>query len=89
MCSIVYGTVAASWIPSSVMFNILYVHGCMRLAHHEIYQGLFSLVAKLWDSLRAELSSVFNVIERVANECYQINLIVDEAFVNEFSAKIP
>mmetsp|Transcript_472 Transcript_472/g.832 ORF Transcript_472/g.832 Transcript_472/m.832 type:complete len:1029 (-) Transcript_472:383-3469(-) len=50
--------------------------------------GLFTLVPKLWELLRAELSNVFSVIERVANECYQINLIVDEAFVAEFSKKI-
>jgi hypothetical protein len=49
---------------------------------------MFTLVPKLWDLLRAELSNIFSVIERVANECYQINLIVDENFVSEFAKKI-
>jgi hypothetical protein len=53
-----------------------------------VFQGLVTLVSKLWDLLQVELSSVFSVIERVASECYQISLIVDEAFVNDFSKKI-
>ena len=52
------------------------------------HQGLNSLIASLWDKLRTEICNVFGVIERVAKECYQINLIVDETYVREFCQKI-